>query len=78
MTCHCHSRPTGTGGTLAAPRFVTADHREPGQENVVNYTHYDYLDLAPGASTARIEAGALDVQAHDKALMFVVTELGVV
>jgi DnaJ-class molecular chaperone len=22
----------------------------------VNYTHYDYLDLAPGASTARIEA----------------------
>jgi molecular chaperone DnaJ len=22
----------------------------------VNYTHYDYLDLAPGASAARIEA----------------------
>jgi len=22
----------------------------------VNYTHYDYLDLPPGASTARIEA----------------------
>ncbi len=22
----------------------------------MNYTHYDYLDLAPGASTARIEA----------------------
>jgi DnaJ-class molecular chaperone len=22
----------------------------------VNYTHYDYLDLAPGASSARIEA----------------------
>ena len=22
----------------------------------MNYTHYDYLDLAPGASTARVEA----------------------
>ena len=26
------------------------------QEMPVTYTHYDYLDLAPGASTARIEA----------------------
>jgi DnaJ-class molecular chaperone len=25
-------------------------------EAVVKYTHYDYLDLAPGASPARIEA----------------------
>jgi DnaJ-class molecular chaperone len=27
----------------------------------VNYTHYDYLDLAPGASTARIEAAYAQV-----------------
>jgi DnaJ-class molecular chaperone len=26
------------------------------RRTTVNYTHYDYLDLAPGASTARIEA----------------------
>jgi DnaJ-class molecular chaperone len=26
------------------------------RSGTVNYTHYDYLDLAPGASTARIEA----------------------
>ena len=26
------------------------------QEPTVNYTHYDYLELAPGASRARIEA----------------------
>jgi DnaJ-class molecular chaperone len=26
------------------------------QERIVNYTHYDYLELAPGASRARIEA----------------------
>jgi DnaJ-class molecular chaperone len=30
---------------------------EPEQERtLVNYTHYDYLELAPGASRARIEA----------------------
>ena len=33
--------------------FLSARSR---QEKRVNYTHYDYLDLAPGASTARIEA----------------------
>jgi DnaJ-class molecular chaperone len=27
----------------------------------VNYTHYDYLDLAPGATTARIEAAYAQV-----------------
>jgi DnaJ-class molecular chaperone len=26
------------------------------QERIVNYTHYDYLELAPGASRARVEA----------------------
>jgi len=26
------------------------------QETTVNYTHYDYLDLAPGATSHRIEA----------------------
>jgi hypothetical protein len=29
---------------------------EPGQEKLVDYTHYDYLELAPGASPQRIEA----------------------
>ena len=29
---------------------------EPDRSATVNYTHYDYLDLAPGASRARIEA----------------------
>jgi molecular chaperone DnaJ len=32
------------------------DSRRPGQERLVNYTHYDYLELAPGATPARIEA----------------------
>ena len=27
----------------------------------MNYTHYDYLDLAPGASPARIEAAYMQV-----------------
>ena len=27
----------------------------------MNYTHYDYLDLAPGATTARIEAAYAQV-----------------
>jgi len=26
------------------------------REDIVDYTHYDYLELPPGASTARIEA----------------------
>jgi len=29
---------------------------EPDRSVIVNYTHYDYLELAPGASRARIEA----------------------
>jgi len=29
---------------------------EPYCEDTVDYTHYDYLELPPGASTARIEA----------------------
>jgi molecular chaperone DnaJ len=29
---------------------------EPDRSATVNYTHYDYLELAPGASRARIEA----------------------
>jgi molecular chaperone DnaJ len=28
----------------------------PYRSGIVNYTHYDYLELAPGASRARIEA----------------------
>jgi hypothetical protein len=36
---------------------VTGRHTppKPDRRTIVNYTHYDYLDLAPGASTARIE-----------------------
>jgi DnaJ-class molecular chaperone len=30
--------------------------RRPGQERLVNYTHYDYLELAPGATPQRIDA----------------------
>jgi DnaJ-class molecular chaperone len=30
--------------------------RRPGQETKVTYTHYDYLELAPGATSNRIEA----------------------
>jgi DnaJ-class molecular chaperone len=30
--------------------------RRPGQETILNYTHYDYLELAPGAPSSRIEA----------------------
>jgi DnaJ-class molecular chaperone len=29
------------------------------QEQLVNYTHYDYLDIAPGADPARIETAYL-------------------
>jgi len=29
---------------------------QPDREDTVDYTHYDYLELPPGASTARIEA----------------------
>jgi len=29
---------------------------EPDRSAPVNYTHYDYLELAPGASRARVEA----------------------
>jgi hypothetical protein len=28
----------------------------PDRSATVNYTHYDYLELAPGASRARVEA----------------------
>jgi DnaJ-class molecular chaperone len=35
---------------------VEKSRRIQRQESTVNYTHYDYLDLAPGASSARIEA----------------------
>jgi DnaJ-class molecular chaperone len=30
--------------------------RRIGQEKIVNYTHYDYLELAPNATEQRIEA----------------------
>ena len=30
--------------------------QESGQETIVLYTHYDYLELPPGASTTRVEA----------------------
>jgi hypothetical protein len=33
-----------------------ATNAEPDRSATVNYTHYDYLELAPGASRARVEA----------------------
>jgi len=51
--------PTGgyVHGTDAA-QWLTLPHttHRARQETHVNYTHYDYLDLAPGADSARIEA----------------------
>jgi DnaJ-class molecular chaperone len=46
---------------LALPVGEGKTNRETRQEMAVNYTHYDYLDLAPGASTARIEAAYAQV-----------------
>jgi DnaJ-class molecular chaperone len=45
-------------GTVAALCPVTScgEPQTTIEELAVNYTHYDYLELAPGASTARIEA----------------------
>jgi DnaJ-like protein len=34
-------------------------HNRSRQEQLVNYTHYDYLDIAPGADRARIETAYL-------------------
>src|SRR6478735_4025034 len=42
-------------GTDAAGWVAKQKHRTR-QERIVNYTHYDYLELAPGAAPARIEA----------------------
>ena len=39
------------------PAFlVVEDGGDLPRESTVQYTHYDYLEVAPGASTARIEA----------------------
>jgi hypothetical protein len=46
----------GARGTVAAAKRRSSKPCEPRQERFVNYTHYDYLELAPGASAARIEA----------------------
>jgi DnaJ-class molecular chaperone len=35
------------------------DRADPDRRRSVNYTHYDYLDLAPGATPQRIEAAYL-------------------
>ena len=35
---------------------MQARRRRERRETVVNYTHYDYLDLAPGATPDRVEA----------------------
>src|SRR6476659_9086848 len=41
---------------VAARRTARLRTSRTRQERTVNYTHYDYLDLAPGASRARVEA----------------------
>ena len=53
----CNS-PLPGGGTLAAYWWSPGLDvpRNPDRRSSVTYTHYDYLDLAPGASPARIEA----------------------
>jgi DnaJ-class molecular chaperone len=45
-------------GTVAAQWLAAGAYqrRRTGQERNVNYTHYDYLELAPGATSNRIEA----------------------
>jgi hypothetical protein len=54
-------RISGAGNALArlllcSPASGGHDPPNPDRRSTVNYTHYDYLDLAPGASPARIEA----------------------
>lgn len=44
------------GMDAAENRASRRFQRRSTQETTVNYTHYDYLDLAPGASPQRIEA----------------------
>jgi len=39
-------------------RWIKRQHRLR-QEQLVNYTHYDYLDIAPGADSARVETAYL-------------------
>jgi curved DNA-binding protein CbpA len=41
---------------LGRPRAIGRADRQCYEEAVVDYTHYDYLDLPPGASAARVEA----------------------
>jgi DnaJ-class molecular chaperone len=35
------------------------DNTDSDREQLVNYTHYDYLEIAPGADPARIETAYL-------------------
>src|SRR4030095_6925666 len=46
----------GTLGAETGSPGVSSPNANRDRRSSVTYTHYDYLDLAPGASTARIEA----------------------
>ena len=39
--------------------FDQTDNTDSDREQLVNYTHYDYLDIAPGADSIRIEKAYL-------------------
>ena len=39
-----------------ASSLATGDFRAASTRTDVDYTHYDFLDLPPGASAARVEA----------------------
>ncbi len=43
-------------GMDVASGLATGDFRTANTRTDVDYTHYDFLDLPPGASTARVEA----------------------
>jgi hypothetical protein len=48
--------PFGTLGALQRVKRSRINGSSSSREIVVTYTYYDYLELAPGASPARIEA----------------------
>ncbi len=44
---------------LNCRRWIKQTNTDSDSEQLVNYTHYDYLDIAPGANSARIEIAYL-------------------
>ena len=44
---------------LIRRRWIKHTNTDSDREQLVNYTHYDYLDIAPGADSHRIETAYL-------------------